>query len=53
MRYVPVEHAKDTKVTVNGKEGTVKRHRVDDLVEVKLPNGRVVTVEARDVRKKG
>ena len=53
MRYVPVEYAKGTEVTVNGKTATVEHHRVDDLVKVKLANGKVEEVEARDVRKKG
>ena len=53
MRYVPVEYAKDTPVTVGGKSGTVERHQVDDQVQVKLPGGEVIVVEARDVRAKG
>jgi uncharacterized membrane protein YfhO len=53
MRYVPVEYAKGAKVTVNGKTVTVERHRTDDLVRVKHPDGKVEEVEARDVRKKG
>lgn len=53
MRHVPVEYGKGTEVIVKGKSVTVERHRVDDLVTIKHPDGKVEEVEARDVRKKG
>jgi hypothetical protein len=53
LRFVPVEYAKGTPVTVGDKTGTVEHHQVDDQVQVKLPSGEVIVVEARDVQAKG
>jgi hypothetical protein len=53
MRYTPVRYTKDTPVTANGQDGKVVRHRTDALVEIKLPSGETITVESRDVEKKG
>jgi ribosomal protein L6P/L9E len=53
MRYTPIRFTKGTEVTAKGQAGKVVRHRTDALVEVKLPNGKVVLVESHDVKKKG